>query len=186
MLLGDDKTLLEYHREAAGWRVPTRLLAAQASARNLGLSPCSCAGVRNACRRSLAAKRLAKTTSPDCERTAAGAAARERQGSADAEALCRETQQIVAHAFQVALTELRCRSRCGAEVALARQAAMYLANVAGGVSFPDVARGFGRDRSTVAHACSRIEDLRDDPSLDRSLALLEGALRSTFRLPDLH
>ena len=62
---------------------------------------------------------------------------------------------------------------------------MYLANVAGGISFTDVARGFGRNRSTVAHACGLIEDLRDDPNLDRSMTLLEGALRSTFRLPDL-
>ena len=99
---------------------------------------------------------------------------------------CRETQQIVAHAFQVDLSDLRHPTRRRANIALARQAAMYLANVAGGVSFSDVARGFGRDRSTVAHACSRIEDLRDDPRFDRSLALLEGALRRTFRLPDLH
>ena len=108
------------------------------------------------------------------------------QSSADPDALCRETQRIVARAFQITPMDLRCRSRCRAEVALARQAAMYLANVAGGVSFPDVARGFGRNRATVVHACSRIEDLRDDPSLDWSLTLLEGALRSTFRLPDLH
>ena len=36
---------------------------------------------------------------------------------------------------------------------------------------------FARDRTTVAHACCRIEDLRDDPSFDRSLDLLEGVLR---------
>jgi hypothetical protein len=107
-------------------------------------------------------------------------------GSSDPAALCRETQKIVAHAFQIAVSDLRQPTRCRADIALARQAAMYLANIAGGVSLSDVARGFGRDRSTVAHACGRIEDWRDDPRVDRSLALLESALRSTFRMPDLH
>jgi Bacterial dnaA protein helix-turn-helix len=104
---------------------------------------------------------------------------------ADPNHLCRETQQIVARVFQVSPVQLRQRSRGLADAALARQAAMYLANVAGGVSFKDVGRGFGRNRSTVAYACGRIEDLRDDPRLDLSLSLLEGALRSTFRMPDL-
>lgn len=107
-------------------------------------------------------------------------------GSSTSAALCRETQQIVAHAFQISVSDLRQPTRCRADIALARQAAMYLANIVGGVSFSDVARGFGRDRSTVAHACGRIEDLRDDPGVDRSLALLESTLRSTFRMPDLH
>ena len=106
--------------------------------------------------------------------------------SADPALLCRQTRQIVAFAFQIDTSDMRRQSRGRADVALARQAAMYLANVAGGGSLSDVARNFGRDRSTVAHACKRIEDLRDAPDLDISLALLEGALRSTFRLPDLH
>jgi hypothetical protein len=29
----------------------------------------------------------------------------------------------------------------------------------------------------VAHACGRVEDLRDDPAFDRSLELLEGIMR---------
>jgi hypothetical protein len=36
---------------------------------------------------------------------------------------------------------------------------------------------FGRDRTTIRHACFRIEDARDDFSLDRALSILEGALR---------
>ncbi len=106
--------------------------------------------------------------------------------SADPDGLCRESQQIVARAFQIAACDLRQPSRCRPEIALARQAATYLANVAGGVAFRDVARVFGRHPSTVAHACHRIEDLRENLLLDRSLSLLEGALRCTFRLPDLH
>jgi hypothetical protein len=37
---------------------------------------------------------------------------------------------------------------------------------------------FGRDRTTVAHACSLVEDGRDDPELDRRLEHLEHAICS--------
>ena len=100
-------------------------------------------------------------------------------------AFCREAQVLVARAFAIPADDLRQASRCRAPVALARQAAMYLANVAGGVNLTQVGQGFGRDRTTVAHACARIEDLRDDPRFDLSLTLLEGALRQSVRLPDL-
>jgi chromosomal replication initiation ATPase DnaA len=58
-------------------------------------------------------------------------------------------------------------------VALARHVAMYLAHVAFGLTFTEVGEVFARDRTTVAYACGRVEDLRDDPAFDRSLELLE-------------
>ncbi len=54
--------------------------------------------------------------------------------------------------------------------------AMYLAHVAFRLSFTQVGNLFGRDRTTVAHACGVIEDLRDDEHLDRALTVLAGAL----------
>src|SRR5882762_7675836 len=83
----------------------------------------------------------------------------------------------VAVAFTVPLGELRASTRRRASVALARQSAMYLAHVALGLSFSEVGRAFGRDRTTAAHACRRIEDRRADRELDRMLAELEHALR---------
>jgi chromosomal replication initiation ATPase DnaA len=62
-------------------------------------------------------------------------------------------------------------------VALARQIAMYLSHVAFRVSLTDVGRIFGRDRTTVSHACAVVEDLRDDPRFDRILDLLERIVR---------
>lgn len=64
-----------------------------------------------------------------------------------------------------------------APIALARQTAMYLAHVTFGLTFTEVGRLFRRDRTTVAHACAVIEDLRDDPAIDRALSILEGASR---------
>jgi chromosomal replication initiation ATPase DnaA len=64
---------------------------------------------------------------------------------------------------------------------LARQAAMYLANVAFGLSYTEISTVFRRDRTTVAHACAIIEDLRDDPVMDRTLTALEAALTASNR-----
>jgi len=86
----------------------------------------------------------------------------------------------VAAAFIVPLGELRANTRRQAPVALARQSAMYLAHVAFGLSFSEVGRAFGRDRTTAAYACRRIEDRRADRGLDTALAELEHALRRNF------
>jgi chromosomal replication initiation ATPase DnaA len=53
---------------------------------------------------------------------------------------------------------------------------MYLAHVTFGLSFSEIGTLFDRDRTTVAHACRVIEDLRDDPAMDKALAILEITL----------
>ncbi len=60
-----------------------------------------------------------------------------------------------------------------AEVAFARQCAMYLANVVLGQSYSSIGRLFRRDRTTATYACQLVKDLRDDPALDRLLQTLE-------------
>ena len=60
---------------------------------------------------------------------------------------------------------------------------MYLAHVTCGLSLTEVGQVFARDRTTVAHACSRVEDQRDDPAFDRALELLEGILRACCPRP---
>jgi chromosomal replication initiation ATPase DnaA len=62
------------------------------------------------------------------------------------------------------------------EVAFARQAAMYLTYVAYGMSLGRVAAAFGRDRSTVAHACRVMEERRDEPRFDRWMDSLEASV----------
>lgn len=69
-------------------------------------------------------------------------------------------------------------SRCRADVALARQLAMYLANVALGQSFTSVGRRFGRDRTTVSHACALVEDMREDPGFEMEVSRLEFLLET--------
>jgi len=85
-------------------------------------------------------------------------------------------EEAVVQVFGVACEDLRCVTRGHARAAHARQVAMYLAHVACGLSLTDTGKLFGRDRTTVAHACCVVEDRRDDPVFDRALDLLGWAV----------
>ena len=73
-------------------------------------------------------------------------------------------EQAVLRVFMVASTELWSGTRGRPNVAFARQVGMYLAHVTCGLSLTEVGEVFARDRTTVAHACSRWSQ-RDEPSL---------------------
>lgn len=83
----------------------------------------------------------------------------------------------VARVFSVEIARLRGTTRGAKAVALARQVAMYIAHVGLGITLTDVGRVFSRDRTTVAHACAVVEDLRDQPSFDFALQCLESVVR---------
>ena len=86
------------------------------------------------------------------------------------------SKSAVAAVFEVAIEDLRGRTRGSARTAFARQVAMYLAHVGCGVSLTEVGHLFERDRTTVAHACGLVEDRRDDPDFDYRLNHLERAV----------
>lgn len=69
-------------------------------------------------------------------------------------------------------------------VAHARQVAMYLAHVCCGKTLTEVGRIFDRDRTTVAHACIRTEQRRDEPQFDRALDLLGWAIPAMIARPE--
>ncbi|PHR60941.1 MAG: chromosomal replication initiator DnaA [Robiginitomaculum sp.] len=93
------------------------------------------------------------------------------------EARARLTRALVCFTFNVKENDLAAATRRNAKVAFARQIAMYLAHVAFELSLSRVASAFGRDRTTVSHACHLIEDRRDDPGFDLQLEGLERVLR---------
>lgn len=68
-----------------------------------------------------------------------------------------------------------------AAVAFARQLAMYLCHVVADMSLSLVAAEFGRDRTTVSHACHAIEDRRECPIFDRQIEHLERDLKRQIR-----
>jgi chromosomal replication initiation ATPase DnaA len=89
---------------------------------------------------------------------------------------------LAAGALDVPLANVLAATRGSRASAHARQVAMYLAHVALGVPLAAVGRCFGRDHSTVAHGCGRIEDLRDERDFDDMIAELALAARIARRL----
>lgn len=85
-------------------------------------------------------------------------------------------EPAVAAVFGVDVADLGAATRRSPRAAFARQVAMYLAHVGCGLSLTEVGALFGRDRTTVAHACEVVEDRRDDPDLDARLDHLECAV----------
>ena len=73
-------------------------------------------------------------------------------------------------------------TRGRSRVAFARQVAMYLAHVSFGMTLTTVGQAFGRDRTTVAHACALVEDARDEPEIDRTLEMLESIVKRLAKL----
>lgn len=89
--------------------------------------------------------------------------------------------RVVAHVasdFSLDARDLMSPTRGAPRTALARQVAMYLAHTAFGLNFRTIGRAFGRDRTTVAHACRMIEDGRDDDWFDSRLSALELTCRT--------
>lgn len=91
--------------------------------------------------------------------------------------LRRMVEQAVAPTFGVQRERLWDRPKGSRPVVFARQVAMYLVHVECGLSLTEAGHLFGRDRTTVAHACALVEDRRDDTDFDRAMHLLEGMLR---------
>jgi hypothetical protein len=97
--------------------------------------------------------------------------------------LVRLTEGAVAcaSASPAALRALRAPTRGALGESALRQTAMYLAHVGLGVSLTATGLGLGRDRTTVRHACSLVEERRTSPAQDQALAALEWGLRAQAR-----
>jgi hypothetical protein len=95
--------------------------------------------------------------------------------------LCDCLIDIAAALFNVSGKELRRPGRSTLDVTRVRQMAMYVGHVVLRLSMSDVGRGFGRDRTTVLHACHLVEDMRDDADFDRVVAMMERVAGAAFR-----
>ncbi|MCC0044202.1 MAG: chromosomal replication initiator DnaA, partial [Brucellaceae bacterium] len=81
--------------------------------------------------------------------------------------------EIAAAIFNLPSRELRQPGRCADAISRVRQIAMYVTHVVLGLSMTEIGKGFGRDRTTVMHACHLVEDLRDDDDFDQIIARAE-------------
>jgi Bacterial dnaA protein helix-turn-helix len=96
------------------------------------------------------------------------------------ERTCQWVAFCVARDYGLDLAALFARTRGGPRAAFARQVAMYLAHTGFELGFDTISQVFGRDRTTVSHACHVVEDGRDDIWLDCRLEALELFCRSGF------
>jgi chromosomal replication initiator protein len=105
----------------------------------------------------------------------------ERVGQAPAAPItCARVQEVVGEWFGVNPEQMRARTRARA-VAFPRQMAMYLSRELTGQSLAEVGRAFGgRDHSTVAHACRRIErESEKKPELGATVESLRKTVRGS-------
>lgn len=127
---------------------------------------------------SLAAQQKPETSEAPVRTAPATAPVADRRESVAA--ACDGVIDIAAALFNVSGKELRHPGRSSLSVSRVRQIAMYVAHVALGFSMRDVGQGFGRDRTTVLHACHQIEDMRDDEEFDSIVAMVERVVNAAF------
>lgn len=84
---------------------------------------------------------------------------------------------VVAHVYGVTPEDLSSPKRF-ARATRARQVAMYLSAVVLNMTPSEIARAFSRHRATAIYACQRIEDMRDNAEMDRTLCWLESLVRT--------
>lgn len=95
--------------------------------------------------------------------------------------ICDRILDILSALFNVSSRELRQPGRTSTSVSRVRQIGMYVTHVNMGLSMAEVGRGFGRDRTTVMHACHLIEDMRDDAEFDQLVRMTERITAIAFR-----
>jgi chromosomal replication initiation ATPase DnaA len=85
---------------------------------------------------------------------------------------------VVAQVYGAPVEEMRKPTRGRPHVARARQIAIHLAHSVFAMSHRQLAREFGRDRSTIHHACQLIEGMREASlEFDSNLRWMESLLR---------
>lgn len=98
--------------------------------------------------------------------------------------LCEGMIDVASAFFNVPSKEVRRPGRNGMAIARVRQIAMYVSHVVLRITMNEIGRGFGRDRTTVLHACHLIEDMRDDADFDGIVATLERVAKAAFKVRD--
>jgi len=101
-------------------------------------------------------------------------------GAVPLKPVCRSIRQMVGELvllFGDRFLERRDRRRLACHV---RQISMYVCHVALRIPQNDIGEAFGRDRSTVRHACHVVEDRRDDPVFDDFVSATERIVVAVF------
>jgi hypothetical protein len=93
---------------------------------------------------------------------------------------CRIVRQLVLEMTAMASDRPLWRRDSRRSTCHVRQIAMYVCHVVLRLSQADIGVAFGRDRTTVGHACNRVEDRRDDVAFDAFVSAIERVVLSVF------
>jgi chromosomal replication initiator protein len=88
-------------------------------------------------------------------------------------------QRVVADYFSLLSSDIKGRKKYK-KIVFPRQIAMYIAREITGFSTTEIGQSFGRDHTTVMHACQRIEERKQaDPTLDSTIQNLIRMIKDT-------
>jgi hypothetical protein len=95
--------------------------------------------------------------------------------------VCRIVSQITAEMVSLLSDRVVVRRERRRPACHVRQISMYVCHVALQMSFSDIGAAFGRDRTTVGHACHVVEDRRDDAAFDEFVSAIERMATAVFQ-----
>ena len=106
--------------------------------------------------------------------------ARPRPGSLPLRTVCRIVAHMTGEIFGLVGSRVQLRRDRRRTLCHVRQIAMYICHVALRIPLHEIGLAFGRDRTTVGHACHVVEDRRDDPAFDDFIGAIERIVSSAF------
>lgn len=98
---------------------------------------------------------------------------------------CRIVRQIIAELALLLGDRVVLRRDSRRVACHIRQIAMYVCHVSLRLSLSDIGEAFGRDRTTVGHACHVVEDRRDEPAFDEFVSAVERMVAAVFGLSEV-
>ncbi|WP_411035122.1 helix-turn-helix domain-containing protein [Shinella sp. BYT-45] len=122
-----------------------------------------------------------KSAEPDAGARPARRATGAPEGPAvPAPVACRIVRQLVLEMTAMASDRPLWRRDGRRSTCHVRQVAMYVCHVVLRLSLSDIGAAFGRDRTTVGHACNVVEDRRDDAAFDAFVSAVERVVICVF------
>jgi hypothetical protein len=94
--------------------------------------------------------------------------------------VCRLVRQVVGEIISLTGDRTQMRRDRRRMLCHVRQIAMYVCHVSLSIPLTEIGQAFGRDRTTVGHACHVVEDRRDDQAFDDFITGIERIVSVIF------
>ncbi|MCY1664214.1 helix-turn-helix domain-containing protein [Rhizobium sp. SL86] len=94
--------------------------------------------------------------------------------------VCRLVRQVVGEIISLTGDRTQTRRDRRRMLCHVRQIAMYVCHVSLSIPLTEIGQAFGRDRTTVGHACHVVEDRRDDAAFDDFITGIERIVSVIF------